>query len=92
MYYVYVLFSFKDRKLYIGFTANLKKRVSLHLLGEVESTKLRLPLQLIYYEAYLDKQDAKGREKFLKGGSGHKFLKKQLRHLWQKLEFNYVPA
>lgn len=78
MYYVYVLYSFKDRRFYIGYTTNVEKRVGRHLLGQVVATKFRLPLQLIYYEAYLDKKDAKGREKFLKGGSGHKYLYKQL--------------
>ena len=80
MYYAYVLKSFKDGKFYIGYSSDLKKRILSHISGEVVSTKHRLPVQLIYYEAYLDKRDAKGREKFLKGGSGHKYLKKQLRY------------
>lgn len=80
MYFVYLLYSFRDRKFYVGYTKNLKKRVSKHLLGEVMATRFRLPLQLIYYEAYIDKKDAKGREKFLKGGSGHKYLNKQLKN------------
>jgi len=36
--------------------------------------------KLIYYEAYLNKNDALGRERFLKSGSGRRFLKNQLRH------------
>ena len=39
---------------------------------------------LIYYEAYLEEEDALGREKFLKSGSGRRFLKKQLRHYLAK--------
>lgn len=85
MFYVYVLYSFKDKKFYIGYTEDLEKRVSKHLLGEVDSTKSRLPLQLVYHEAYVDKEDAKGREKFLKGGSGHKYLNKQLKHFLEKV-------
>lgn len=80
MYFVYVLHSLKDKKFYIGFTSNLEKRLARHFQGEVEATKRRLPCHLIYYEAYCDKKDAKGREKFLKGGSGHKYLKKQLKN------------
>jgi len=82
MYFVYVLLSFKDKELYIGYTEDVPHRVGQHLLGEVQSTRNRLPLQLIYYEAYTDKRDAKGREKFLKGGSGHTYLKKQLNHFF----------
>jgi hypothetical protein len=35
---------------------------------------------LIYYEAYLDEEDALGRERYLKSGSGRRFLKSQLKH------------
>ncbi len=38
------------------------------------------PWRLIYYEAYLNQEDALGREKYLKSGSGRRFLKAQLRH------------
>ncbi len=84
MYYVYILKSIKDGKLYTGFTSNLKQRIKMHFDGEVDSTKLRLPLRLVYYEAYTEKEDAKGREEFLKSGSGKRFLKKQLRHYFAK--------
>lgn len=86
MFFVYVLYSFKDKKFYIGYTEDLEKRVSKHLLGEVDTTKSRLPLQLIYYEAYVNKKDAKEREKFLKGGSGHKYLNKQLRNFLEEIK------
>lgn len=80
MYFVYVLFSKNDGKLYVGYSTNLKQRLAAHLTGKVQATKNRRPLILIYYEAYLNRADAKGREKFLKGGSGHKYLYKQLSH------------
>jgi len=35
---------------------------------------------LIYYEAYTEREDAEGREKFLKSGAGRRFLRAQLRH------------
>ncbi|MFB6212900.1 MAG: GIY-YIG nuclease family protein [Candidatus Magasanikbacteria bacterium] len=78
MYYVYVLHSLKDGNLYIGFSENLEKRIESHRKGEVESTKDRRPLRFVYYECYVNRKDAKGREKFLKSGSGHRFLYKQL--------------
>jgi len=84
MYYTYVLKSKKDNKLYIGYSEDLKERMKKHHGGKVISTKNRRPLLLIYYEAYLDKADAKGRERFLKSGSGHKFLKKQLSNYFKK--------
>lgn len=77
-YFVYVLFSLKDRKFYIGFTSNIERRFNEHITGNNRSTKNKLPLELLYYEAFLNKEDAKSRELFLKSGSGHKFIKKQL--------------
>lgn len=80
MYYVYILYSLKDNQLYTGYTGNLKRRLKEHISGWEKSTKYRLPLKLIYYEAYINKQDAKGREIFLKSGSGKRYLKKQLKN------------
>ena len=83
MFFVYVLISKKDNKFYIGLTESVDDRVKAHNSGKVESTKHRRPLDLIYYEAYLDKYDAEGRELFLKSGSGHKYLNKQLKHFFE---------
>lgn len=80
VYYIYVLQSFKDKGLYIGFSSDLRKRVDSHNKGRVLSTKDRVPFRLIYYEAYIDRLDATGREKFLKSGSGWRYIKKQLFH------------
>ena len=79
MYYVYLLESHKDKSWYIGYTSDLKKRIQNHLSGNGgQTTSRKIDWKLIYYESYLDKKDAMGREKFLKSGSGRTFLKKQL--------------
>jgi len=78
MFYVYLLYSHKDRRFYTGFTHNIEERYLRHAHGEVVSTKNRRPLTLIYYEAYKNEKDAKGREIFLKSGAGKRFLKNQL--------------
>ena len=70
MFYVYVLKSKKDDKLYIGYTSDLKRRFLEHNQGLVESTRPRIPFSLIYYEAYLSESDAKHREEMLKRFSG----------------------
>ena len=79
MYYTYVLQSTKDMGLYTGSTKDLKLRFDQHNKGLVESTKGRKPLNLIYYEACLDKTDAVKREKYLKSYHGKMFLKKRLK-------------
>lgn len=78
MYYVYLLRSQVDGGWYIGYTSDLRRRLIEHNRGDTISLVHRRPLFLIYYEAYLHKKDATGRERFLKSGSGHLFLKKQL--------------
>ena len=64
MYYVYVLCSSKDKKLYIGYTSNLRRRILEHNNGKVRSTNERQEMRLIYYEAFIDKSDAQRREKY----------------------------
>ena len=76
MYYTYILKSEKDDKLYIGYTSNLKLRILQHKNGQVDSTKHRLPVKLIYYEAFLSEKDAQNEEKYYKsGGNAHNNLK-----------------
>ncbi len=84
MLYVYVLRSLKDSGFYIGYSANLRKRFSEHVAGDSFATLSRRPWKLIYYEAYLERDDAVGRERYLKSGAGRKFLKTQLRHYLSK--------
>ncbi len=84
MYYAYILKSDKDKGLYIGYTTDLKSRLNLHKTGKVISTKNRRPVKLIYYESYINMTDAKKREVFLKSGSGHRFIKKQLANYFKQ--------
>ncbi len=79
MYYVYVLKSLKDHKLYIGYSENLKRRFSEHQSGKVPSTKPRRPFELIFYEAYKAMSDAKRREMYFKTNKGKSSLKMMLK-------------
>ena len=79
MYYTYVLVSEQDRKFYTGYTQDLKLRFEQHNKGNVQSTKARRPLKLIYYETCINKDDAIRREKYLKTHHGKMFLKKRLK-------------
>ena len=87
VFYVYVLRSQSDSGFYIGFSTNLRARLRQHQDGESLATKSRGPWKLIYYEAYLNQEDALGREKYLKSGSGRRFLRAQLRHYLRVKDF-----
>ncbi len=84
-YYTYVLYSLSKHNFYIGFTKDLRNRLSLHSKGQVISTKTRRPLRLIHYEYFINKADAEAREKFLKSGYGRKQLKETLKHTFEGL-------
>ena len=84
MFYVYLLHSTKDNGFYIGFSTDLKRRLSEHKRGPPFATKSRGPWKLIYYEAYTQREDAEGRERFLKSGAGRRFLHTQLRHYLER--------
>ncbi len=79
MFYVYVLLSLKDNHFYIGFSEDIKKRLADHNAGRNTSTKPRRPLELIYYEAHLSKEDAFRREAYFKTTKGKATLKQMLR-------------
>ena len=80
MHYVYVLRSSVDGNFYVGYTANLKSRLILHNSGEVASTKNRIPLSLVYYEASRSKKDAMHRERYLKTTYGRRYIRERLKH------------
>ena len=82
MFYTYVLLSLKDKKLYTGYTKDLKNRFRQHQQGKVFSTKNRLPLKLIYYEACIKEEDAKQRERYLKSGRGKQYIKQRLKRFF----------
>jgi len=76
MYYVY---SLKCRDgFYVGCTDNLDSRLIRHQKGQVEATKNRLPVNLEFYFAIIDKYKAYKLEKYFKSGSGRAFIKRHL--------------
>ncbi|MBU1132043.1 GIY-YIG nuclease family protein [Patescibacteria group bacterium] len=86
MFFVYVLYSFFDKKLYIGYTPDdVYRRLEKHLAKMVAATKYRLPLKLIFYEVYFTRKDALRREKYFKTSSGKRALKFMLRETFNNL-------
>lgn len=88
-HYVYVLESEFDGSLYVGYTKAVEKRVQEHNRGSNFSTKPKRPWHLIFYEAYLNYQDARRREKYLKSSQGARLLKRMLKeYLYRKRSKN----
>lgn len=78
-YTVYILYSEKDERLYVGCTHDLEQRLIRHHSGRVRSTKHRRPLRLIHSESFPDKAIAFNRERFLKSLWGAREKRKILR-------------
>ena len=76
MYYLYLLVD-SEGKTYVGYTADLKKRIAAHNAGNNQSTR-GSTWNLVYYEAYASKSDAARRERRLKqdGRSKQHLLKR----------------
>ena len=85
MVFVYALFSLKDHKFYIGLTNNVRRRTREHISGKNPSTSSRRPLELVYYEGHLSKQDAARRERYFKSTKGRSTLRQMLRDSLQEL-------
>ena len=65
-YTIYLLFSEKHHKIYIGYTSNLIQRFKSHQkFGKDWNAKFR-PWSVIYCKNFTDKSDAKKREIQLK--------------------------
>jgi len=90
MFYTYILESEKNGELYVGFTEDLKKRVKEHNQGVNASTKRYIPWKLIYYEASLNKKDARRREKYLKSTQGTRLLRRRIKEYFY--EQKHLPS
>ena len=80
MYYTYVLRSTKQKgAVYIGSTADLKKRIIEHNSNiSAGHTKKFTPWEIETYIAFSNLQEAKDFERYLKSNSGKAFLRKRL--------------
>ncbi|MBN1186343.1 MAG: GIY-YIG nuclease family protein [Bacteroidales bacterium] len=75
MFTVYVLFSEKFNKIYIGYTSDLEKRfISHNELGNKGWTIHFRPWKILYTENFNLKTEAMIREKELKSGKGREFI------------------
>jgi putative endonuclease len=74
MYHVYVLYSQKINKRYVGSTSKAEERFDEHNRGKCRFTKGGIPWILVHKEEYRTLSEARKRELFLKSGAGRKLL------------------
>ncbi|USN53402.1 MAG: GIY-YIG nuclease family protein [Candidatus Nomurabacteria bacterium] len=78
MSFVYILL-LNNQELYVGFTADLNRRLEEHQLGRSGYTSKYLPVKLLFYEAFTSEVDARRREKYLKTSKGKSTIRMMLR-------------
>jgi putative endonuclease len=71
---VYILFSDKLKKRYVGSSEDPFRRLEQHNQGKTAFTSRGRPWTLRYVEAYETRPEAVARERFLKSGAGREFL------------------
>ena len=79
MYFVYVLFDRQEDKFYIGYTADIERRMGEHFAGKNHTTTRYSSKQLIFWECFIVEQDARRREGYFKTTKGRKALRLMLR-------------
>jgi putative endonuclease len=88
MYTVYVLYSEKYNRLYIGYTSDLLNRFRSHqYLSTKGYTKKYRPWKVIYLAYFDTKNEAIRLEKVLKGGKGREWIRRELLPEMERLGF-----
>lgn len=65
-HYIYMV-ECSDKTLYTGYTNNLESRIKAHNAGKgAKYTGSRLPVRLVYFETFDNKNDAMKREWYIK--------------------------
>lgn len=73
-FFVYILESLKDGRLYIGQTNNIDDRIKRHNSGQVTATLNRRPLKIIHAEKFKTRVESMQREKYLKALKSSKYI------------------
>ena len=74
MYTLYILFSHKLDRFYVGYTNDLSRRLSEHNRIKAKYTDMGIPWTLVYSESFKSKKEAARRERFIKSKKSRKFI------------------
>lgn len=77
-FFVYVLFSERIQKKYVGSTKDVAKRLEHHNAGLDRWSKRGVPWVLLYTEEYATRTEALRQEYFFKSGQGRRQLEELL--------------
>ncbi|MDY0254782.1 MAG: GIY-YIG nuclease family protein [Tenuifilaceae bacterium] len=75
LFFVYALVSQIDGRIYVGMSQNVRRRLSEHNQGKVQSTRPYTPWRLFFSEPVGDSEQARIKEKYYKTASGKRKLR-----------------
>ena len=76
MYYVYIIYSQKTNKFYVGSTNDLTRRIEDHNRGKTPYSKTGMPWVLKYSEAFPGRSSAYRRELEIKRKKSRKYIER----------------
>jgi len=79
-YFVYILYSPKADRYYVGQTENLAFRLQHHNEGKVTSTKAYVPWELKHSETYATRSEAMQREREIKVRKSRRYIEELIAH------------
>jgi putative endonuclease len=74
MWFLYILYSSKRDKFYIGSTNDLQRRLNEHNNSHTPSTRGGEPWNLVYHEEFENKPDARKRERAIKAKKSRTYI------------------
>ncbi len=80
MWYVYIIYSKKIDKYYVGYTDNLEWRIERHNSGWGKYTRRGIPWELVYNESFETKSKAIKREREIKRKKSRRYFKELISH------------
>ncbi len=76
MYYLYVLYSERISKYYVGISGDPEKRLSYHNNDNKGWTQRGRHWRLVYTQGFIDRKSAHKAEKFIKSQKSKEFIEK----------------
>ena len=76
MYFVYILYSNKLDRYYVGSTGNLEDRLKRHNSGRSTYTKPGIPWNLVYSKEYETRSEAYNEEQFIKSQKSRIYIER----------------
>jgi putative endonuclease len=74
MFTLYILYSKKLDRYYVGYTNDLERRLEEHNRIKGKYTDRGIPWVMVYKEVYQNKKDAMYRERFIKNMKSRKYI------------------